>query len=77
MAWPGGRLSTLAIGLTLFGAMLAPPGEGEKAFATRVAERVPLRRAGGASPVAAAVVFLLREDFATGVILPVDGGEYL
>ena len=59
------------------GAMLAPPGEGEKAFATRVAERVPLRRAGGASPVAAAVVFLLREDFATGVILPVDGGEYL
>lgn len=59
------------------GAMLPPPGEGEEAFARRVATSVPLARAGGAEPVAAAVLYLLREDFVTGVVLPVDGGEYL
>ena len=59
------------------GAMLRPPGEGQEAFARRVAEAVPLRRAGGADPVTGAVLYLLREDFVTGVVLPVDGGEYL
>jgi NAD(P)-dependent dehydrogenase (short-subunit alcohol dehydrogenase family) len=38
---------------------------------------VPLRRAGGAEAVAGAVLYFLREDFATGAVLPVDGGEYL
>ena len=59
------------------GAMLAPPGEGQEAFAGRVDRLVPLRRSGGAGPVADAVLYLLHEDFATGVVLPVDGGEYL
>jgi glucose 1-dehydrogenase len=59
------------------GAMLAPPGEDETAFAQRVATVVPLRRAGGGAAVADAVLYLLREDFVTGVVLPVDGGEYL
>ena len=59
------------------GAMLPPPGEGAEAFDERVARLVPLGRAGGARPVADAVLYLLREDFATGVVLPVDGGEYL
>jgi glucose 1-dehydrogenase len=59
------------------GAILAPPGEGEAAFTERVARVVPLQRAGGAASVAAAVLYLLREDFLTGVVLPVDGGEYL
>ena len=59
------------------GAMLPPPGETTEAFAERVARVVPLRRAGGAQPVVDAVLYLLREDFATGVVLPVDGGEYL
>jgi pteridine reductase len=59
------------------GAMLPPPGEAADAFAGRVARVVPLRRAGGAQPVVDAVLYLLREDFATGVVLPVDGGEYL
>ena len=43
----------------------------------RVASAVPLRRAGGAQPVADAVLFLLRQDFLTGAVLHVDGGEYL
>jgi NAD(P)-dependent dehydrogenase (short-subunit alcohol dehydrogenase family) len=59
------------------GAMLAPPDEGQEQFERRVVTAVPLRRAGGAEPVAGAVLYLLREDFITGVVLPVDGGEYL
>jgi glucose 1-dehydrogenase len=59
------------------GAMLPPPGAGDEQLAQRVAAYVPLRRAGGTAPVVAAVLYLLREDFVTGVVLPVDGGEYL
>lgn len=59
------------------GAMLPPPGEAAAAFERRVVSVVPLGRAGGAEPVADAVLFLLRQDFVTGAVLPVDGGEYL
>ncbi len=59
------------------GAVLPPPGDEDAAFAARVASSVPLRRAGGAEAVADAVLYLLRADFVTGVVLPVDGGEYL
>jgi len=59
------------------GALLPPPGEDAEAFARRVRALVPLQRAGGVEPVVDAVLYLLREDFATGVVLPVDGGEFL
>ena len=59
------------------GAMLAAVGDDESALAARVDAAVPLRRAGGAQPVVDAVLYLLGEDFVTGVVLPVDGGEYL
>jgi NAD(P)-dependent dehydrogenase (short-subunit alcohol dehydrogenase family) len=59
------------------GAILPPPGEGAAAFEQRVRARVPLGRAGGTAAVAGAVLYLLREDFVTGVVLPVDGGEFL
>ena len=39
-----------------------------------VLSRVPLRRAGSADDVAAAVVFLARHDYMTGQNLRVDGG---
>jgi len=58
------------------GAML-PAGGDEEALRRRVETAVPLRRAGGAEPVAEAVLYLLRAEFTTGVVLPVDGGEYL
>ena len=45
--------------------------EGEK---QDVLSRVPLRRAGSADDVAAAVVFLARHDYMTGQNLRVDGG---
>jgi glucose 1-dehydrogenase len=59
------------------GAMLPPPGETAGAFARRVAAAVPLGRAGGAEPVADAVLHLLRQEFVTGTTLTIDGGEYL
>src|SRR5262249_9542652 len=59
------------------GAMLPPPGEADAQFQRRVATVVPLGRAGGVEAVAEAVLYLLRQEFTTGVVLPVDGGEYL
>jgi glucose 1-dehydrogenase len=59
------------------GAMLAAAGDDDRALEARVDAAVPLRRAGGAQPVVDAVLYLLGEDFVTGVVLPVDGGEYL
>lgn len=59
------------------GAILPPPGEGA-AYLDKIArERVPLRRAGSAEIVAENVCHLLRQDFLTGVIVPIDGGEFL
>ena len=58
------------------GAMLAAGGD-EEALRRRVETAVSLRRAGGAEAVADAVLYLLRAEFTTGVVLPVDGGEYL
>ena len=59
------------------GAILTPPGEAAEAFAERVGRVVPLRRPGGPQSLVDAVLYLLRADFATGVVLPLDGGEYL
>ena len=44
---------------------------------TRVGERLPLRRTGSPEDVARAVVYLCREDFITGELLHVNGGEHL
>jgi pteridine reductase len=59
------------------GAMLPPPGDDAAALRERVARTVPLGVPGGVRPVVDALLYLLRADFVTGVILPVDGGEYL
>jgi len=65
------RVNAVALGL-----ILPPPGEGED-YVRRLAARVPLRRAGGTDPVAAAVLALLENDFVTGEIVRVDGGAHL
>lgn len=65
------RVNAVALGL-----ILPPPGEDED-YVQRLAARVPLRRAGGTDPVAAAVLALLENDFVTGEILRVDGGAHL
>jgi NAD(P)-dependent dehydrogenase (short-subunit alcohol dehydrogenase family) len=55
------------------GPVLAPPGE-EETF-ERLAKTLPLGHAGSPRHVAQACVFLAQNDFATGTIMRVDGGE--
>ena len=44
---------------------------------SEIGAALPLRRGGTPDDVARAVIFLLRNDFITGVSLPVDGGDEL
>jgi len=68
------RITVNAVAL---GAILPPPGA-DDAYLQRIAdERIPLRRAGSADIVAQNVLHLLRQDFLTGVTIPLDGGEFL
>lgn len=55
------------------GPVLAPPG-GEGTF-EKIVKRLPLGHAGTTEHVGHACVFLAQNDFATGTILRVDGGE--
>ena len=59
------------------GAILPPPGKDASHLDAIAQKRVPLRRAGSAEIVAENVLHLLRQDFLTGVIIPIDGGEFL
>jgi len=60
------------------GPILPPPGvsEGSDAW-RRTGERVPLGRPGRPANVAAALSYLLTNDFVSGEALSVDGGEHL
>jgi pteridine reductase len=55
--------------------MILPP-EKETEHDERVA-RIPLRRQGAPEDVAEAVLFLWRNAYLTGTIVPVDGGARL
>ncbi len=58
--------------------IVAWPEDYDEALRARLVERVPLKRAGDAEDVAAAVEYVLRDgDYLTGVILPIDGGRHL
>lgn len=46
-------------------------------FDAHVKRDVPLKRPGSPEIIAANVIHLLEQDFLTGVILPVDGGEFI
>ncbi|MCL4872276.1 MAG: SDR family oxidoreductase, partial [Anaerolineae bacterium] len=59
------------------GAILPPPGKEQDYLDNLAQARVPLQRPGSAEIVAQNVLHLLRQDFLTGVILPIDGGEFL
>ena len=69
----GPRIRVNAVAL---GVILPPPGEDDD-YVARLAERLPLRRAGGTDPVAATVLYLVSNDFVTGEIVRVDGGGHL
>ena len=55
------------------GPVLAPPGK--QSVFDRIVEELPLGRAGTPADVGHACVFLAQNDFATGTILRIDGGE--
>lgn len=59
------------------GAILPAPGEGPERLQQLARDRIPLRRHGSPDQVAASVVHLVENSFLTGVVLPVDGGEWL
>jgi len=58
------------------GLILPPPGEDED-YLIRCGESIPMRRKGSLENVAAAVSYLLDNDFVTGECLFADGGEHL
>lgn len=58
------------------GPVLREPRRSEESW-EKLAGRLPLQRIGAAEDVGRAVVFLAREDFLTGAVLNVDGGEGL
>jgi NAD(P)-dependent dehydrogenase (short-subunit alcohol dehydrogenase family) len=58
------------------GAVLKPEGYSEEQW-QKSADRGPLKRPGSAEDVARAVTYLCQEDYLNGVVLRVDGGEYL
>lgn len=60
------------------GPILPPPGVSTAGDAwKRRGDELPLRRTGEAEHVTGAVLFLIDNDFVTGAVLPVDGGERL
>ncbi len=58
------------------GPVLRPAGEPESALED-IAKGLPLKRIGNPDDIARACVFLATNDFATGTIMRVDGGEGL
>lgn len=60
------------------GPILPAPGEDpESEDWKRRGDRLPLGRTGGPADITDAVLYLVRAEYVTGVILPVDGGERL
>jgi glucose 1-dehydrogenase len=68
------RITVNALAL---GAILPPPDAGDDYLERLVADQVPLRRAGGSEAVTRNALHLLRDDFVTGVVLKVEGGQFL
>jgi len=58
------------------GAVLLPPGTSPEEE-ERAIRRIPLERLGSPEDVARAAVYLVENDFITGQVLTVDGGQHL
>ncbi len=68
---PAVRVNAIAPGPVLF------PDDFDPAARQREIDRTLLRRAGDPADIAAAVLYLARNDYVTGSVLPVDGGRLL
>ncbi len=69
---PAIRVNAIAPGL-----ILPPPGEGEGYMKKAAEKRVPLKREGDIKDITNALEFLIKNEFITGQILFIDGGEHL
>jgi len=58
------------------GLILPPPGK-DKRYLEKLMQMVPLKRHGKPEDIAAAVIYLLNNDFITGQVINVDGGLHL
>ena len=68
------RITVNAVAL---GAILPPPGA-DVAYLENLAQtQVPLKQPGSPLMVAENVLHLLRQDFLTGVVIPIDAGQFL
>jgi glucose 1-dehydrogenase len=82
---PHVRVNGIGPGAILPPAKMGPDGktirpdenQAAASFEAYVQKHVPLKRSGSPEIIAANVLHLLKQDFLTGVILPVDGGEYI
>ncbi len=68
------RITVNAVAL---GAILPPPGADTSYLEKLAQAQVPLQRPGSPEIAAQNVLHLLRQDFLTGVIIPIDGGQFL
>jgi NAD(P)-dependent dehydrogenase (short-subunit alcohol dehydrogenase family) len=66
----------IRVNCIVLGPVLPSPGQDEAAWAN-VEARLPLKRSGDPDDAARAAVFLATNDFITGAVLRVDGGEWL
>ncbi len=66
------RVNAIAPGL-----ILPPLGEGDEYMERSAQNRVPLKRRGHAEDITRAIEFLILNEFVTGQILFIDGGEHL
>ena len=68
---PGIRVNGVAPGI-----ILPPSGESIE-YLDRKSKNVPLQRKGNISEIVKSVIFLTENDYVTGQIIFVDGGEHL
>ncbi len=68
---PDIRVNGLALGAIL------PPQDAADDHMTRLSRTIPLGRTGEPGDVAQAIAWLVQQDFVTGAIIPIDGGEFL
>jgi NAD(P)-dependent dehydrogenase (short-subunit alcohol dehydrogenase family) len=72
------RVNTIAPGLIATPLHEALGGkEGAAKRIEQIAARLPLKRAGRSEDIADAVLFLMRNQFVTGITLTIDGGALL
>ncbi len=68
---PNIRVNAIAPGLIL------PPKKESNSYLSRLARQIPLKRKGTVDSIAQTVSFLINNDYVTGQIIYVDGGEHL